>query len=130
MKHTISESKRYKGMYYINSKPFLIDNLEFIIKSDRFSDSELKAFDLFLKRSEDKDRVKKIISMVSKFYDTDINTRNRKRNVCEPRQIAMYLSRLPKNKYNKRTPLTLVGEAFGMGHDTVLNAVKNISNWI
>ena len=132
MSNTIVQSEKYKGMYYINTKPVLLENWRFMSVTDRFNVSEIEDFEklLNINGNDNKSLLNKITYLVSNHYNVNIKKNTRKREISEPRQIAMYLSRLPKNKYNKRTPLTLVGEAFGMGHDTVLNAVKNISNWI
>ena len=45
----ISKS-RHKGLYYINGKPMLIDNLDFHKKGNRFTSDEIKAIENYIKQ--------------------------------------------------------------------------------
>ena len=129
--NVIVKSKKYKGMYYINTKPILVDNLGFYKNGGKFKRHETRSLSFFLKNEKDKILLNKIIKIVSGYYGVDILLKTRKKEVCEPRQIAMYLAMQPLNKYNDKMSSVMVANTFGLKqHGTVLHAFKNIFNWI
>ncbi|MFI3296207.1 MAG: chromosomal replication initiator protein DnaA [bacterium] len=69
----------------------------------------------------------KICNIVCQHYSISLdalNSKSRKRNLSEPRQVAMYLARNHTN-----TSLNLIGEKLGnRDHSTVLYACKTIQN--
>jgi hypothetical protein len=68
-----------------------------------------------------------IIKLVSKYYNIDselLKTKTRKREICFPRQAAMYLI-----KENTNLSLTHIGGLFnGKDHATVLHAKRTVAN--
>lgn len=77
----------------------------------------------------DQDRAEKIIKIVTKYFEisiTDISSTTRRRSICYPRQVAMYLM-------IKTTALSLtsVGEYFGgKDHTTVIYAKNHIHDLV
>ncbi len=73
--------------------------------------------------------VKKIIESVSKFYSLDIKqifSRSRRKDIAQPRQVAMYLLR---EELRKSYPS--IGETFGgRDHTTAMHACHKISSAI
>lgn len=63
----------------------------------------------------------KIITEVKNYYGVDIFLRSRKRSICTPRQVCMFL-------LNKMSDMSLVeiGDIFSMDHSTVVNSMKTI----
>jgi hypothetical protein len=68
-----------------------------------------------------------IIKLVSKYYNIEselLKTKTRKREICFPRQAAMYLI-----KENTNLSLTHIGGLFnGKDHATVLHAKRTVAN--
>jgi hypothetical protein len=66
-----------------------------------------------------KAKCRKIISIVNEFYQVNCLELTRKREIVEPRQIAMYYT-------HKLTNLTLgsIGFMFNKDHATILHAIK------
>ena len=65
-----------------------------------------------------------ITDVVCKHFDISreqITSINRRRDIVEPRQIAMYLCWLKTG-----STLTEIGEYFNRGHDTVIHSRKTI----
>lgn len=68
-----------------------------------------------------------IVKLVSKYYNIEselLKTKTRKREICFPRQAAMYLI-----KENTNLSLTHIGGLFnGKDHATVLHAKRTVAN--
>lgn len=68
-----------------------------------------------------------IVKLVSKYYNIEselLQTKTRKREICFPRQAAMYLI-----KENTNLSLTHIGGLFnGKDHATVLHAKRTVAN--
>ncbi|MDK1029203.1 MAG: chromosomal replication initiator protein DnaA [Anaerolineae bacterium] len=71
----------------------------------------------------------KLVDLVANYYDLSVEkllSRDRSRNVAEPRQIAMYLLREEAN-----VSLPQIGQVLGgRDHTTVMHAIKKISKEI
>ena len=129
--NTIVQSKKYKGMYYINTKPVLIDNWDFMSVSGKFNDGEIRDFELLLNLDSENscNFIKRIIYIVNAYYGVDIRNNSRKRPIIQPRQVAMYLCR---QKYigTDKISASYIGDVFNKDHSTVLHSARNITNWL
>lgn len=77
-----------------------------------------------LRHQEQQVSVDNIISAVCEYYGirrTDVMSKSRKRNIAEPRQMAMALCRDLTTR-----SLPDIGDAFGRDHTTVINACRRV----
>jgi len=80
------------------------------------------------KRYQD-DAIKKIIDAVLTYYEieeSDLYSRLRKRNIVNARYQVIYFV----TKYAKKMTLEKRGAIFGLGHDTVIHALKKVNTQI
>jgi len=130
--NTIVQSGKHEGMYYINTKPVLLENWRFMSVTDRFNISEIEDFEklLNINGNDNKSLLNKITYLVSNHYNVNIKKDTRKREVCEPRQIAMYLC--VKFRFSNKVTITYqdIAKHFNMNHATIFHACKNLNWWL
>ena len=66
--------------------------------------------------------IKAVIAVEYNISEEDLTSRSRKKDICLPWQIVMYLSR----KYTKES-LSEIGDTLNKNYATVLHAVRKIS---
>jgi len=66
---------------------------------------------------------KETITQVNKYFETDCRVKSRKINIVRPR---MYACKIIKELTDM--PYQDIGDLFGLGHDTIIHAVKTVDN--
>lgn len=67
------------------------------------------------------ERVQEVVGQYYRVSREELASRSRKRQIAQPRNLAMYLCR-----QHTRAPLEAIGRAFGRNHATVLYAVQAV----
>ena len=82
--------------------------------------------DFMTKKEVNIDDILRLVALQYNVRLADLRSKKRERKIAEPRQIAMYLSRMMT-----KTPLVKIGQKFGgKDHSTVIHAVKKIGEKI
>lgn len=69
--------------------------------------------------------LQKIIEIVNDFFDVDIRTKKRTREIVMIRAAYYYIAR-EKTKYS----MEKIAKEIGRNHATVLHSLKNFENWL
>ncbi|UCH93211.1 MAG: chromosomal replication initiator protein DnaA [Candidatus Aminicenantes bacterium] len=91
-----------------------------------FAKEALKPIISFSKRAVTIEAIREFVAQKYNVMVKDLVSKNNKKEIAEPRQIAMYLCKKLTNK-----PLNEIGNKFGgKHHSTVLHSIKKIENTI